>query len=189
MKDNFLIKKYQQEVFNELSDEDAGKLIKGIFKYVNTGNSELEGYLKSIRHLQEKYKDQITGYMATHRDTKLENPINIGSPTQLAELFYDILKVDPPDKRNPRGTGVDILKAMKHPLCDLILDYRGTQKLLSTYIDKLPEALNKNTHKLHAAFKQYGTDTGRYASADPNLQNIPIRIKMGCCRAFILQHP
>ena len=125
----------------------------------------------------EKYRDQLNSYLSTHPDTKLEDPINIGSPTQLAELFYDVLKVNPPDKRNPRGTGVDILKAMKHPLCDLILDYRGTQKLLSTYIDKLPEVLNKATHKIHAAFKQYGADTGRFASADPNLQNIPSHVK------------
>lgn len=106
----------------------------------------------------EKYRNQINSYLSTHPQTKLEDPINIGSPTQLAELFYDVLQVSPPDKRNPRGTGVDILKAMKHPLCDLILEYRGTQKLLSTYIDKLPEVLNKATHKIHAAFKQYGAD-------------------------------
>ena len=48
MKDNFLLKKSQQVIFEELSDEDAGKLVKGIFKYVNTGNSELDGYLKII---------------------------------------------------------------------------------------------------------------------------------------------
>lgn len=125
----------------------------------------------------EKYRNQLNSYLSTHPQTKLEDPINIGSPTQLAELFYDVLQVSPPDKRNPRGTGVDILKAMKHPLCDLILEYRGTQKLLSTYIDKLPEVLNKVTHKIHAAFKQYGADTGRFASADPNLQNIPSHVK------------
>ena len=125
----------------------------------------------------EKYRNQLNSYLSTHPQTKLEDPINIGSPTQLAELFYDVLQVTPPDKRNSRGTGVDILKAMKHPLCDLILEYRGTQKLLSTYIDKLPEVLNKVTHKIHAAFKQYGADTGRFASADPNLQNIPSHVK------------
>ena len=143
-------------------------------KYHATMDEQLQKFYTEL----DNYRDQINAYVATHPDTKLEDPINIGSPTQLAELFYDILKVPPPDKRNPRGTGVDILKAMKHPLCNLILDYRGTQKLLSTYIDKLPESLNANTHKIHAAFKQYGADTGRFASADPNLQNIPSHEKI-----------
>ena len=169
--------------------EDRGVIIDTEFakelsdKYHKMMDEQLNKFYTEL----SMYQDKITAYVATHPNTKLEDPINIGSPTQLAELFYDILKVEPPDKRNPRGTGVDILKAMKHPLCNLILDYRGTQKLLSTYIDKLPEALNPNTHKLHAAFKQYGTDTGRYASADPNLQNIPsheksIRLMFISCR-------
>lgn len=154
-------------------------------KYHATMDEQLQKFYDEL----DNYRDQINAYVATHPDTKLEDPINIGSPTQLAELFYDILKVPPPDKRNPRGTGVDILKAMKHPLCNLILDYRGTQKLLSTYIDKLPESLNANTHKIHAAFKQYGADTGRFASADPNLQNIPshekiIRTLFISCRTY-----
>ena len=121
------------------------------------------------------YDDQINAYITTHPNTKIQMPLNIGSPAQLAELFYDILKVEPPDKRNPRGTGEDILKAMKHPLCELILEYRGTQKLLSTYIDKLPEELNPKTHKIHCGFHQYGAATGRFASSNPNLQNIPSR--------------
>ena len=155
--------------------EDRGVVIDKDFAHELSikYHAQMEEELNKFYAELDKYKDRINAYLATHPQTKLENPINIGSPTQLAELFYDILQVDPPDKRNPRGTGVDILKAMNHPLCKLILDYRGTQKLLSTYIDKLPEAVNSVTGKLHAAFKQYGTDTGRYASADPNLQNIP----------------
>ena len=111
----------------------------------------------------EKYQDQITSYVNTHPNTKLENPINIGSPTQLAELFYDILQVPAVSRKSPRGTGEEILEKMGHPLGKLILDYRGIAKLLNTYIDKLPATLNKKTHKIHCSFNSYGTDTGRFS--------------------------
>ena len=106
----------------------------------------------------EKYQDQITSYVNTHPNTKIENPINIGSPTQLAELFYDILQVPAVSRKSPRGTGEEILEKMGHPLGKLILDYRGIAKLLNTYIDKLPATLNKKTHKIHCSFNSYGTD-------------------------------
>ena len=62
---------------------------------------------------------------------------------------------------------------MGHPLGKLILEYRGVAKLLNTYIDKMPKILNKKTGRIHCSFNQYGTDTGRFSSSDPNLQNIP----------------
>lgn len=120
-----------------------------------------------------EYKDKIIQYKATHPATKLSDPINISSPTQLAELFYDILQVPSVSKKQPRGTGEDILEKMDHPLCKPILEYRGVKKLLTTYIDKMPEILNKKTGRIHCSFNQYGTDTGRFSSSDPNLQNIP----------------
>lgn len=121
----------------------------------------------------ENYKDQIQSYLATHPSTKLEDPINIASPAQLAELFYDILKVPSVSKKSPRGTGEEILEKMGHPLGKLILDYRGVAKLLNTYIDKMPAIVNKKTGRIHCSFNQYGTDTGRFSSNNPNLQNIP----------------
>lgn len=120
-----------------------------------------------------EYNDKLIQYKSTHPATKLGNPINISSPTQLAELFYDVLQVPMVSKKEPRGTGEDILKKMNHPLCKPILEYRGVKKLLTTYIDKMPEILNKKTGRIHCSFNQYGTDTGRFSSSDPNLQNIP----------------
>ena len=145
--------------------EDRGvHLNKGLAAELSKKYHELmDEQLSKFYEELTNYDDQINAYVATHPDTKIQTPLNIGSPAQLAELFYDILKVEPPDKRNPRGTGEDILKAMKHPLCELILQYRGTQKLLSTYIDKLPEELNPKTHKIHCGFHQYGAATGRFA--------------------------
>ena len=105
--------------------------------------------------------------------SKLDNPINIGSPQQLAILFYDILGYEVVDDKSPRGTGVDILQKWDTELTKTILEYRAIDKLLGTYIDKLPECVNPNDGRVHCSFNQYGADTGRMSSSDPNLQNIP----------------
>lgn len=119
------------------------------------------------------YQKEIDEYKLNNPNHKLTDPINISSPTQLAILLYDILGLDSGDKKNPRGTGVEILNQLNHPLSKVILDYRETSKLLTTYIDKLPTSLNPKTHKIHCSFNQAGTYTGRFSSSDPNLQNIP----------------
>ena len=121
----------------------------------------------------KNYQCVIDKYLDKHPDAKIDNPINMGSPTQLAILFYDILNMPVVDKQAPRGTGVEILKQMDNPLAKKILDYRGLSKLISTYIDKLPNNLNPKTHRIHCKFNSYGADTGRFSSSDPNLQNIP----------------
>ena len=97
----------------------------------------------------------------------------MASPTQLAILLYDVLKVPVVDKKKPRGTGEDILLKIDLPLCKLILEYRGLMKLVNTYIEKLPECISERDGRLHASFNQYGAATGRFSSSDPNLQNIP----------------
>lgn len=101
--------------------------------------------------------------------------VNIGSPTQLSILFYDVLKLEPP--KGKKGVGEEILKQLNHPLVDTILEYRGMSKLLSTYIEAIPNHVSKRTGKLHANFNQYGAKTGRFSSSDPNLQNIPSKTK------------
>ena len=111
--------------------------------------------------------------LAKSKSEQLENPINLASPTQLAILLYDVLKVPVVDKKKPRGTGEDILLKLNLPICELILEYRGLLKLVNTYIDKLPECISERDGRLHASFNQYGAATGRFSSSDPNLQNIP----------------
>lgn len=103
------------------------------------------------------------------KSEQLETPVNITSPSQLAILLYDVLKIPVVDKDSPRGTGEDILKQMKLPLCDLILQERGILKLINTYIDALPQKVSPIDNRLHAHFNQIGTDTGRFSSSDPNL--------------------
>ena len=107
------------------------------------------------------------------KSEQLSDPVQVTSPTQLAILFYDVLKHPVVDKDSPRGTGEDILKKIELPICKVILEKRGVEKLLGTYIDKLPECVCEKDGKLHAHFNQVGTDTGRFSSSDPNLQNIP----------------
>lgn len=101
--------------------------------------------------------------------------INIGSNQQLVILFYDVLKLDPP--KGQRSVGEEQLKQLNHPLVSCILEYRGMSKLLSTYIDAIPDHISKRTGKLHAHFNQYGAKTGRFSSSNPNLQNIPSKTK------------
>lgn len=122
------------------------------------------------------YKDEIDNYKMKHPDNKLSDPISLSSPTQLAILFYDILGLESPDKKAPRGTGEDILKhfaqGKEKNLCEAILGMRNVEKLLGTYIDKMPEIALEDG-RVHASYNQYGAKTGRFSSSDPNLQNIP----------------
>ena len=110
---------------------------------------------------------------------KLSDPIELSSPTQMAILLYDILEVGIVDKNNPRGTGAEILKKLKDKvkICDLLLEKRGIDILINTFIDKIPQLVDSNTGRLHANFNTYGADTGRFSSSDPNLQNIPSHSK------------
>lgn len=124
-----------------------------------------------------KYNDEIYEYKRTHPNAKLDVPLNLSSPTQLASFFYDVLKVESVDKKTPRGTGEEILKTMAKndicaDVCNAILEVRGVTKLLSTYIEKLP-TVTESDGRIHCKFNQYGAKTGRFSSSDPNLQNIP----------------
>lgn len=113
------------------------------------------------------------------KSEQLEDPINLASPTQLAILFYDILKCPPVDKKKPRGTGEAELKAieqkLKLPICSLLIERREWVKLITTYIDVIPELAKRwPDGRVRTHFNQYGAQTGRMSSSDPiNLQNIP----------------
>lgn len=107
------------------------------------------------------------------KNEQLSDPPSMTSPTQLAILFYDVLKHPVVDKKTPRGTGEEILLKMDFPIVQLILEKRGLEKLIGTYVDKLPQCVSVKDGRLHAHFNQIGADTGRFSSSDPNLQNIP----------------
>jgi DNA polymerase-1 len=111
---------------------------------------------------------------------------NINSTQQLSQALFDRLKLMPPDrtKRTEAGfysTSADVLEALsgKHPVVDQVLEYRELSKLKSTYLDALPTQVNPQTSRVHTSYNQTGSVTGRLASSDPNLQNIPIRTDLG----------
>jgi len=109
---------------------------------------------------------------------------NANSPTQLAEILFDKLNLQPNPRRGKakaRSTAADILEELsaQHPLPAKIIEYREIAKLKSTYVDALPKLIHPGTGRLHTSFSQTGTATGRLSSSDPNLQNIPIRTELG----------
>ncbi|MGI9525844.1 MAG: DNA polymerase I [Weeksellaceae bacterium] len=109
---------------------------------------------------------------------------NVNSPKQLGEILFDELKIIDKPKKTKTGqyrTSEDILVEMKdkHPIIKDVLEYRQLQKLKSTYVDSLPKEINKKTGRVHTVFAQTVAATGRLASNNPNLQNIPIRTLRG----------
>ena len=129
--------------------------------------------LQKVYDLLEEDKADIERYKRTHPDCKLDDPINIGSSQQLAVLLYDILKYPSVDKKKPRGTGKKMLGTWNTPLSKAILEYKAVDKLLGTFIIKLPKTLNPNDGRIHGRFNQLGAKTGRFSSKSPNLQQIP----------------
>lgn len=109
---------------------------------------------------------------------------NINSTRQVGEVLFDKLQLDTKAKKTKSGgysTSEDVLEKLrsKHPIIDKLLAYRGIKKLLSTYIDALPELINPQTGKIHTSYNQAVTATGRLSSTNPNLQNIPVRDELG----------
>jgi DNA polymerase I len=112
-----------------------------------------------------------------------DQKFNLGSPKQLQEILFDKLGIKP-IKKTPSGkpsTDEDVLQelALDYPLPKVLLEYRGLAKLKSTYTDKLPKMINPNTGRVHTSYNQAVAITGRLASSDPNLQNIPVRTAEG----------
>ena len=110
-------------------------------------------------------------------------PFNLSSPKQIQEILFDKLKL-PVLKKTPTGqpsTAEDVLAelALDFPLPRLILEYRALSKLKSTYTDRLPAQVNPATGRVHTSYHQAVAATGRLSSADPNLQNIPVRTEEG----------
>ena len=109
---------------------------------------------------------------------------NIGSPSKVGEVLFDVLQLDPKAKKTKTGqyvTSEEVLESLrnKHEIIGKILEYRGLKKLLGTYIDALPLLINPRTGRIHTSFNQAVTATGRLSSSNPNLQNIPIRDEDG----------
>ena len=111
---------------------------------------------------------------------------NLNSTQQLSKVLFETLRLEPPDRRKKTASGhfstsADVLEELRgeHPVVDMILEYRELSKLKSTYTDSLPLEINPRTGRVHTSYNQTGSVTGRLASSDPNLQNIPTRTELG----------
>lgn len=138
------------------------------YKLLQNQSHELGGKLQTLE--QQAYA--IAG-----------QPFNLNSPKQIQEILFNQLKL-PIIKKTPTGvpsTDEDVLQqlALDYPLPKLLLDYRSLAKLKSTYTDKLPLMMDRNTGRVHTNYSQAVAVTGRLASSDPNLQNIPVRTSEG----------
>ncbi len=171
-----------------LDKEYCERLSKKYHHKLDIINSELNKELENLRpqitawkltpYAQEKAFRIVKGEEVQNKKTRaeqLEDPPALTSPTQLAILLYDILKVSVIDKNNPRGTGEDILKQIDLPIVKLIIEQRTLLKLLDAFIDALPKLASERDNKIHSNFNQLGTDTGRFSCTNPNLQQIPAR--------------
>jgi len=150
------------------------------------GKMELEGINLDVKMLQN-FSVELVGEIK-----ELEQKIfsisgeefNIASPKQMGETLFDKMQISKKAKRTKSGqysTSEETLSKLKgeHPIIDLILEYRGLQKLLSTYVNAMPLLIDENSGKIHTTFNQSVAATGRLSSVNPNLQNIPIRTEKG----------
>ena len=122
--------------------------------------------------------------------------INLASPKQVGEFLFGELALDPSVKRTARGqfpTNEELLLKLRdrHPIIDLLLDWRACVKLKNTYVDRLPGHIDPADGRIHTTFHQAFTDTGRLSSSDPNLQNVPVRTDRGqrIRAAFVARGP
>lgn len=149
-------------------------------------NIESNGVRLDTEALKQSSEHFTTRLQSIEKEiyTLAEGEFNIASPKQVGEILFDKLKIVEKAKKTKTGqyvTSEEVLESLrnKHDIIGKILDYRGLKKLLSTYIDALPQLINPKTGRIHTSFNQTVTATGRLSSSNPNLQNIPIRDEDG----------
>lgn len=149
-------------------------------------NIESNGVRLDAEALKQSSEHFTTRLQSIEKEiyTLAEGEFNIASPKQVGEILFDKLKIVEKAKKTKTGqyvTSEEVLESLrnKHDIIGKILEYRGLKKLLSTYIDALPQLINPKTGRIHTSFNQTVTATGRLSSSNPNLQNIPIRDEDG----------
>lgn len=149
-------------------------------------NIESNGVRLDTEALKQSSEHFTTRLQSIEKEiyTLAEEEFNIASPKQVGEILFDKLKIVEKAKKTKTGqyvTSEEVLESLrnKHDIIGKILEYRGLKKLLSTYIDALPQLINPKTGRIHTSFNQTVTATGRLSSSNPNLQNIPIRDEDG----------
>lgn len=175
-----------KEYANRLSTKYHNKIEecnKKLLEELNSIKPKIESWKltpeANLRNSSKNNSDLVKGIKKNPKSKleQLQDPINLDSPIQLAILIYDILKCPQVSIKSPRGTGVDELTSLYSKtnmnIFKIILEKRTLSKLLNTFIDTLPTTANPKDNKIHCQFNSLGTDTGRFSSSSPNLQQIP----------------
>ena len=179
LKNNFVPKLIEHEL-EKLFNEVELPLIKVL------ANIEREGINIDVPALKEfslQLQNDIS-IVEAEIQSFAGTKFNVSSPKQVGEILFEYLKIIDKPKKTKTGqyaTGEDVLSKLEslHPIVAKILDYRELVKLKNTYVDTLPELVNKTTGRIHTSFNQVVAVTGRLSSDNPNLQNIPIRTEKG----------
>jgi len=176
-----------KELFEEELEE---KKLERLFKEIELPLLPILAKMERIGIFLDQEKIKKLGINLVYDLEKLRAKIfaevgvefNLNSPKQLSEILFVKLGLKQPfRKKTAFSTGADVLEALaeENPIARLILEYRGLEKLRSTYIEALPEAILPRTGRIHCTFSQSVAATGRLSCQDPNLQNIPVRSKEG----------
>lgn len=172
-----LSQKEVEKVFKEVENPLVKVLVDMEYEGIRIDKEFLEEYSKQLEKEAKKAEESVYKQAGVR--------FNLGSPKQLGEVLFDKLKLDPAAKKTKTGqyqTGEDVLlklSAKGNQITDDILTYRELTKLKSTYVDSLPELINKKSGRVHTTYGQAVAVTGRLASNNPNLQNIPVRTDRG----------
>ena len=175
-----LAQKLKEDKLNQLFWDVEMKLVLVLAEMELVGFSVDQKILKSYSSQLKESSSQLQAQIFDISNKEF----NISSPKQLGDVLFEDLKIDQNAKKTKTGqfsTSEPVLQKLKnkHPIINLILEYRSVEKLLSTYVHALPSLINLQTQKIHSSFHQAVTATGRLSSREPNLQNIPIRTKKG----------
>jgi DNA polymerase-1 len=161
----------------------------------------LAGMERAGIRLDSEFLDHLSDSMQTRLDEiqdqifqSVGHEFNLNSTQQLSSVLFEELKIPPPDRTRKTSSGyystaASVLEELQseHKIAASVLEYREIAKLKSTYADAFPQQVNAETGRVHTSYNQTGSVTGRLASSDPNLQNIPIRTELGreIRRAFV----
>lgn len=178
---NILWEKIREEGMEKLYREIEEPMIDVLADMEYTGvriDSEI------LAETRSEINRKLAGMEGTIREMTGEATLNVNSAKQLGEALFGRMKIDPKPKMTKTKqyrTDEEYLQSLadKNPVIDLVLGYRGMKKLLSTYIDALPQLVDPATGRVHTSYNQAVTATGRLSSSNPNLQNIPVRDDQG----------
>ena len=172
-----LKKKEVEKVFNEVESPLVKVLVDMEFEGIKVDVDFLADYSKELEKDAKKAEESVYKQAGVR--------FNLASPKQLGEVLFDKLKLDSSAKKTKTGqyqTGEDVLlklAAKGHQIVEDILIFRELTKLKSTYVDALPQLINRKTGRVHTSYGQAVAVTGRLQSNNPNLQNIPVRTDRG----------